>query len=84
MPVPCGRAAFEYPYAAAYGLEHRFALSEWQHKAHGHALHDSISHNGGAGMRLVCVPVRPLPAGQDKAALSPSKAVTDATGKWLV
>lgn len=38
----------------------------------------------GTGVRLGCVPVRPLPAGQDKAALSPPKAVTDDIGKWLV
>lgn len=84
MPASCSRAAFEHPYVAAYGLEHGFALSEWQHKAHVHALHDSISYSGGAGVRFVCVPVRPLPAGQDKTAFSPSKTVTDDTGKWLV
>ncbi|CCL32440.1 hypothetical protein BN174_4310004 [Clostridioides difficile E15] len=84
MLVPYGRATFEYQRTAAYRLEHSIPISEWQHKTHGHTLHDSISHSGGAGVRIGYFPVRPLPAGQDKTALSPSKAVTDDTGKWLV
>lgn len=84
MPILYGRAAFEYQDVAADRLEHGFAISEWQHKAYGNTLYNSISYSSGACVHLGCVSVHPLLVRQDKAALPPPETFPYDIGKWLV